>query len=161
MSLIGRLLPPLSSTSKPSLTIQISLCPQIPETISQKPNLKPKFLSKLLSLALAASLISPSHSFAVPSLNSQSSLLPSTTPFSQSKNLQIGLENGYVLDSFFSSGFSSFLLHTRAKCVQNSLACSICRGHEMFPPCCVLHFLVIACPLQTLTKFHTRLLCVD
>ncbi|KAB1217472.1 Thylakoid lumenal 17.9 kDa protein, chloroplastic [Morella rubra] len=96
MSLIGRLLPPLSSTSKPSLTIQISLCPQIPETISQKPNLKPKFLSKLLSLALAASLISPSHSFAVPSLNSQSPLLPSTTPFSQSKNLQIGLENGKI-----------------------------------------------------------------
>lgn len=105
MSLIGHLLPPLSSTSKPSSAIKTSLCLQIPESTFQIPNPKPILLSKLLSLALAATLSSPLPSLAIPSLNSQSSLLSPTTPFSQSKNLQTGLENGYVLNSFFVNGF--------------------------------------------------------
>ncbi|KAF5460069.1 hypothetical protein F2P56_019966, partial [Juglans regia] len=96
MSLIGHLLPPLSSTSKPSSATKTSLCLQIPEATFQIPNPKPILLSKLLSLALAATLSSPLPSLAIPSLNSQSSLLSPTTPFSQSKNLQTGLENGKI-----------------------------------------------------------------
>ncbi|CAO2826972.1 unnamed protein product [Amaranthus hypochondriacus] len=51
-----------------------------------------------LSLSLTLSLSSPLSSLAIPSLNSQSqSPLPSsTTPFSQSKNLPSGLENGKI-----------------------------------------------------------------
>ncbi|OVA09557.1 hypothetical protein BVC80_9101g80 [Macleaya cordata] len=48
-------------------------------------------------LAVAVTLNSPLPSLAIPSLNSaQTPLLPPTTPFSQSKNLQIGLENGKI-----------------------------------------------------------------
>jgi hypothetical protein len=64
--------------------------------ISHKPNLNPtKFLPNVFSLAIAVTLTSPLPSHAIPSLNSQpppTSL--TTTPFSQSKNLQLGLENG-------------------------------------------------------------------
>ncbi|WJX35024.1 hypothetical protein P8452_23071 [Trifolium repens] len=70
----------------------------IPKLISHKPNLSPtKFLPNLFSLAIAVTLTSPLPSHAIPSLNSQpppTSL--TTTPFSQSKNLQLGLENGKI-----------------------------------------------------------------
>jgi len=55
-----------------------------------------RVLPNLLSLALAATLASPFPSHAIPSLSSQSPPLSLTTPFSQSKNLDLGLENGYV-----------------------------------------------------------------
>ncbi|KAK9278210.1 hypothetical protein L1049_027771 [Liquidambar formosana] len=64
---------------------------------SQNPSPKPSLLSNtLLSIALAATFASPLPSPAIPSLNSQSPLLPPTTPFSQSKNLELGLENGKI-----------------------------------------------------------------
>ncbi|KAK2445328.1 thylakoid lumenal 17.9 kDa protein, chloroplastic [Trifolium repens] len=70
----------------------------IPKLISHKPNLSPtNFLPNLFSLAIAVTLTSPLPSHAIPSLNSQpppTSL--TTTPFSQSKNLQLGLENGKI-----------------------------------------------------------------
>ncbi|GMY15133.1 thylakoid lumenal 17.9 kDa protein, chloroplastic isoform X1 [Fagus crenata] len=97
MNLIGHLLPPFPSTSKPSTTnCKTSLCLQIPETTSQNPNPKPILLSNLLSLALAVTLSSPLPSLAIPSINSKSFQLPPTTPFSQSKNLETGLENGKI-----------------------------------------------------------------
>lgn len=62
----------------------------------QKSNVKILLLSNLSSLALALTLNSPLPSLAIPSLNSQTSLPPPTTPFSQSQNLQIGLEDGKI-----------------------------------------------------------------
>ncbi|KAI3976034.1 hypothetical protein MKX01_016717 [Papaver californicum] len=57
-------------------------------------------LSNLVSIAIVVStaLNSPLPSLAIPSLNSQtnSTLVTPTTPFSQSKNLKIGLENGKI-----------------------------------------------------------------
>nr|POE92451.1 thylakoid lumenal 17.9 kda protein, chloroplastic [Quercus suber] len=98
MNLIGHLLPPLPSTSSQPSTTKTSLCLQIPVTTSLNPNPKPILLSKLLSLALAATLSSPLPSLAIPSLNSQSFQLPPspTTPFSESKTLETGLENGKI-----------------------------------------------------------------
>uniref|UniRef100_A0A7N2MM40 Thylakoid lumenal 17.9 kDa protein, chloroplastic n=1 Tax=Quercus lobata TaxID=97700 RepID=A0A7N2MM40_QUELO len=98
MNLIGHLLPPLPSTSSKPSTPKTSLCLQIPETTSLNPNPKPILLSKLLSLALAATLSSPLPSLAIPSFNSQSFQLPPspTTPFSESKTLETGLENGKI-----------------------------------------------------------------
>ncbi|KAK4569075.1 hypothetical protein RGQ29_004463 [Quercus rubra] len=100
MNLIGHLLPPLPSTSSKPSTTKTSLCLQIPETTSLNPNPNPKpiLLSKLLSLALAATLSSPLPSLAIPYLNSQSFQLPPspTTPFSESKTLETGLENGKI-----------------------------------------------------------------
>ena len=84
MSLIGHVLPPHLSTSK------------ITNFTSQNVTLKPILFTNLFSLALTVTLNSPLPSLAIPSLNSQPPLLSPTTPFSQSKNLQIGLENGYV-----------------------------------------------------------------
>jgi len=87
MSLIIRLLHPLPIASSQTHT----------NTIPKLNSDKPKFLPNLLSLAIAVTLTSPLPSHAIPSLNSQpppTSL--STTPFSQSKNLQLGLENGYA-----------------------------------------------------------------
>jgi len=55
-----------------------------------------RVLPNLLSLALAATLASPFPSHAIPSLTSQSPPSSLTTPFSQSKSLELGLENGYV-----------------------------------------------------------------
>lgn len=83
MSLILRLLHPLPQTHT--------------NTIPKLNSDKPKFLPNLFSLAIAVTLTSPLPSHAIPSLNSQpppTSL--STTPFSQSKNLQLGLENGKI-----------------------------------------------------------------
>ncbi|XXG78449.1 hypothetical protein AAC387_Pa08g2394 [Persea americana] len=69
---------------------------QIPTASSQKSHIKILLLSNLASLAFALTLNSPLPSLAIPSLNSGSSLLPPTTPFSQSQDLQIGLENGKI-----------------------------------------------------------------
>ena len=95
--------PPLStqSTSKASF--------HLTET-SQNSNTPSFLLPNLLSFALTVSLASSPLSLAIPSLNSQSSLLPPTTPFSQSKSLQVGLENGYVRTLFSFDGFAFFLL---------------------------------------------------
>lgn len=100
------LLSPFASNSTLSLT-RASLCLQNPRPKLQNsdPKVKPILLPSLLSLALSASLISfPLPSLAIPSLSSQSSLLSPTTPFSQSKNLETGLENGYGIGfAIFSS----------------------------------------------------------
>ncbi|XP_020212608.1 thylakoid lumenal 17.9 kDa protein, chloroplastic isoform X2 [Cajanus cajan] len=55
-----------------------------------------RVLPNLLSLALAVTLTTPLPSHAIPSLNSQSPPISLTTPFSQSKNLELGLENGKI-----------------------------------------------------------------
>ncbi|KAH7865344.1 hypothetical protein Vadar_005402 [Vaccinium darrowii] len=60
----------------------------------QEFNIKPSLLNNLLSLSLALALTSPLPSAAIPSLNSPPSL--PTTPFSQSKNLPTGLDNGKI-----------------------------------------------------------------
>lgn len=84
MSLILRLLHPLPQTHTNT----------IPKLNSDN---KQKFLPNLFSLAIAVTLTSPLPSHAIPSLNSQPPPTTlSTTPFSQSKNLQLGLENGYA-----------------------------------------------------------------
>ncbi|CAN4085346.1 unnamed protein product [Withania somnifera] len=54
------------------------------------------FWSKVLPLAVAVSLVAPLSSSAIPSLTSKSSPLGPMTPFSQSKNLPTGLENGKI-----------------------------------------------------------------
>ncbi|XP_057424059.1 thylakoid lumenal 17.9 kDa protein, chloroplastic [Lotus japonicus] len=82
MSLIGPL-PPLASNTIPKL-----------KTIN--PSIGTKFLPNLLSLALAVTLTSPLPSSAIPSLNSQPPSTSLTTPFSQAKNLKVGLENGKI-----------------------------------------------------------------
>ncbi|KAJ6374521.1 hypothetical protein OIU78_030100 [Salix suchowensis] len=84
MSLIGHVLPPHLSTSK--------ITNFTPQNVTPKPIL----FTNLISLALTVTLNSPLPSLAIPSLNSQPPLLSPTTPFSQSKNLQIGLENGKI-----------------------------------------------------------------
>ncbi|AES73052.1 hypothetical protein MtrunA17_Chr3g0132151 [Medicago truncatula] len=84
MSLILRLLHPLPQTHTNT----------IPKLNSDN---KQKFLPNLFSLAIAVTLTSPLPSHAIPSLNSQPPPTTlSTTPFSQSKNLQLGLENGKI-----------------------------------------------------------------
>lgn len=87
MNLIGHLLPPPPHPSpcKPSTT-----------TASHLP-LQPILFSNLLSVALTIALNSPLPSLAIPPLSSQSPPLPPTTPFAQSKFLQLGLEDGSVL----------------------------------------------------------------
>ena len=95
ITLIGQLLPPLPSLSKQTTFSQL----QIPKN----PNPKPILLSNLLSLALTLTLNSPLPSLAIPPFNSQSSpQLPLTTPFTESKFLQLGLEDGSVLKPFLS-----------------------------------------------------------
>ncbi|KAL2347050.1 hypothetical protein Fmac_001050 [Flemingia macrophylla] len=87
MSLMS-LLPPLSASytnTVPKLKIHI---PHL--VVGQR------VLPNLLSLALAATLTTPLPSHAIPSLNSQSPPISLTTPFSQSKNLELGLENGKI-----------------------------------------------------------------
>jgi hypothetical protein len=84
------ILPLASSSSSSSSQTHTKL-------ISHKQNLSPtptKFLPNLFSLAIAVTLTSPLPSHAIPSLNSQPPPTSLTTPFSQSKNLQLGLENG-------------------------------------------------------------------
>lgn len=88
MSLMS-LLPPLAAASYTNT---------VPKLKTHSPNLVlgQRVLPNLLSLALAVTLASPLPSYAIPSLNSQSPPISFTTPFSQSKNLELGLENGYV-----------------------------------------------------------------
>ncbi|KAA8542107.1 hypothetical protein F0562_023259 [Nyssa sinensis] len=95
MSLSARFLPPFPPSSKHSITT-ISHHPLILTASLQNPSTKPFLLPNLLSLAVAVTLTSPFPCLAIPSLNSQSSLLSPTTPFSQSKNLPTGLENGKI-----------------------------------------------------------------
>ncbi|KAI4331894.1 hypothetical protein L6164_016844 [Bauhinia variegata] len=92
MNLIG-ILPPLS------------LACSYPNTIPQLPSLKLKprnhntghiVLHNLLPLALAITLSSPLPCTAIPFLSSQSPAVSLATPFSQSKNLEVGLEDGKI-----------------------------------------------------------------
>ncbi|PIA51097.1 hypothetical protein AQUCO_01100134v1 [Aquilegia coerulea] len=89
-------LPPFSKTCKHSNT---SIC-NIPTPKSQNPNnSRNVLLSNIVSIAVAVTLNLniPLSSLAIPSLNSPGVPLPSpTTPFSQSKNLEVGLENGKI-----------------------------------------------------------------
>ncbi|EOY22496.1 Thylakoid lumenal 17.9 kDa protein [Theobroma cacao] len=93
ITLIRQLLPLLSSPSKqptPSATFS-----QL--QISKNPSPKPILFSNLLSLALTLTLNSPLPSLAFPSVNSLSSpKLPPTTPFTEAKFLQLGLEDGKI-----------------------------------------------------------------
>ncbi|XVF49599.1 hypothetical protein PTKIN_Ptkin04bG0026200 [Pterospermum kingtungense] len=90
ITLIGQLHPPLPSPSKQTTFSQLRQTPN-------NPNPKPFLFSNLLSLALTLTLNSPLPSLAFPSLSSQSSpQLPLTTPFTQSKFLQLGLEDGKI-----------------------------------------------------------------
>ncbi|MED6172689.1 hypothetical protein PIB30_052319 [Stylosanthes scabra] len=99
--MIASFLPPLtSSSSTNNNNLKKTHHHHNPKLVGQKSN---KVLPNLLSLAIAASTLLaspfPHYSHAIPSLNSLSSSPPSispTTPFSQSKNLQLGLENGKI-----------------------------------------------------------------
>ncbi|MFS7911045.1 putative thylakoid lumenal 17.9kDa protein [Helianthus anomalus] len=83
---------PLKNTTTNQFPLQSST---FSASISQTPNPKP-FSNHLLSLAIAfVTLTSPPSSLAIPSL-SPPNLPPSTTPFSQSKNLITGLDNGKI-----------------------------------------------------------------
>ncbi|KAL6996936.1 hypothetical protein U1Q18_007060 [Sarracenia purpurea var. burkii] len=94
MSLSAHLLSPFPQLSKHCSTITNSHHLLTLSTNHQEFITKPSLLNNLLSISLALTLTSPLPSVAVPSLNSQPSL-PST-PFSQSKNLPTGLENGKI-----------------------------------------------------------------
>ncbi|OIW17117.1 hypothetical protein TanjilG_00195 [Lupinus angustifolius] len=94
MSLIG-FLPPLSCSYTNNNTIH-KLVPT-PKLNTENPNLGQRVLPNLLSLALALTFTTtPLSSYAIPSLNSQPPSTSLTTPFSQSKNLELGLENGKI-----------------------------------------------------------------
>ncbi|EHA8592020.1 putative thylakoid lumenal 17.9 kDa protein, chloroplastic [Cocos nucifera] len=69
---------------------------QTPTATSQNSTIKRLLLSSLAPLTLAMTLSSPIASVAIPSPSSQSSPFPSSTPYSQSQNLQLGLENGKI-----------------------------------------------------------------
>ncbi|XP_073099972.1 thylakoid lumenal 17.9 kDa protein, chloroplastic isoform X4 [Elaeis guineensis] len=88
MSITRILCSPFSSNSVPQH--------QTPTATSQNSTIKRLLLSSLAPLTLAITLSSPIASVAIPSTSSQSSLFPSTTPYSQSQNLQLGLENGKI-----------------------------------------------------------------
>ncbi|GAB4860426.1 hypothetical protein Ancab_035585 [Ancistrocladus abbreviatus] len=94
MSLVASLPSPFISIWKPQGTPDPQL--PIPTATFQNSIAKQSLLTKLLSLSLAISLNSPLPSLAIPSLNLQSPSLSPTTPFSQSKKLQVGLENGKI-----------------------------------------------------------------
>ncbi|CAL5440722.1 unnamed protein product [Camellia sinensis] len=103
MSLSAHLLspfPPFFKHSPTTRTPLLLLHPSIPSSCNpQQYNTKKahSLLKNLLlsfSVALTLSSPPPQPSIATPSLNSQPSLL--TTPFSQSKNLATGLENGKI-----------------------------------------------------------------
>ncbi|XVE56568.1 hypothetical protein DITRI_Ditri04bG0021800 [Diplodiscus trichospermus] len=92
---VGQLFPSLPSPFKQTTTSSTFSQLKIPENL---PNPKPILFSNLLSLALTLTLNSPLPVLAIPSLNSLSSSpqLPPTTPFTQSKFLQLGLEDGKI-----------------------------------------------------------------
>ncbi|KAF2311511.1 hypothetical protein GH714_024467 [Hevea brasiliensis] len=94
MSLIGHVLPSLPSRN-PTQKISPHHFNFAKSNI-QNPTPKPILFTNLLSLALTFTLNSPLPSLAIPSPNSLSPLLPPTTPFSESKNLPIGLEDGKI-----------------------------------------------------------------
>ncbi|KAJ4839065.1 hypothetical protein Tsubulata_040994 [Turnera subulata] len=100
MSVIGSLLlPPHSSSTATTKYPGLNPTPplQIVALGLQKLNPKPILLTNILSLALTVTMSSPLPSLAIPSPSSLSPPLPSpTTPFSQSKNLQTGLEYGKI-----------------------------------------------------------------
>ncbi|CAJ1975066.1 unnamed protein product [Sphenostylis stenocarpa] len=79
-------------------SLAVSHTNTLPKLKTQTSNLVlgQRVLPNLLSLALAATLASPFPSHAIPSFNSQSPPISLTTPFSQSKNLELGLENGKI-----------------------------------------------------------------
>ncbi|CAN0908440.1 Thylakoid lumenal 17.9 kDa protein, chloroplastic [Linum grandiflorum] len=81
---------PCSSSTKPPLQTSISSLRR-----NWAPNNHTPFSNHLISFAIALTLNSPSPSYAIPYPNSPPPPSP-TTPFSQSKNLQIGLENGRI-----------------------------------------------------------------
>ncbi|KAI3512805.1 hypothetical protein L1887_20124 [Cichorium endivia] len=103
-SLTTHLLPPFPLKNTTTTTIKLS--PTQSSTLSasflQIPNTKkPSLLSNhLLSVAIAlVTLTSPPPSIAIPSLNNAlppPNLPSATTPFSQSKNLITGLDNGKI-----------------------------------------------------------------
>lgn len=96
--------PPLVSPWKKKKKNQYHSPASLPSMAAlQNSNHKPIVLSHLLSFALSITLSSPFPSLAIPSLNSLSSPLSPTTPFSQSKNLPTGLENGYALNLVIST----------------------------------------------------------
>ncbi|KAF5182049.1 thylakoid lumenal 17.9 kDa protein [Thalictrum thalictroides] len=95
------LLPPFSKTltfkhSKPSIFCSIS---QIPTSKSQNLNhSRNALLSNIVSIAVAVTLNlnTPLSSLAIPSFGVPPPPRSPTTPFSQSKNLEVGLENGKI-----------------------------------------------------------------
>ncbi|XP_062115931.1 thylakoid lumenal 17.9 kDa protein, chloroplastic [Humulus lupulus] len=95
MDFMGHL---LLQTPKPSVSTHSVPVPNVfrPRALLQSgPDSKPILLPSLLSLALTVTLSSPLSSLAIPSLNSPSFPSP-TTPFSQSKTLKVGIENGKI-----------------------------------------------------------------
>eukprot|EP00262_Sarcandra_glabra_P006521 TRINITY_DN18856_c0_g1_i1.p1 TRINITY_DN18856_c0_g1~~TRINITY_DN18856_c0_g1_i1.p1 ORF type:complete len:229 (-),score=33.55 TRINITY_DN18856_c0_g1_i1:437-1123(-) len=96
MTLKILLLPSFSSISSKHSDPPLSPASQFTTASFQNSNIKNVLLSNLASLAIALTFNSPLPSLSIPSLNSQSSLPSPTTPFSQSQNLQIGLENGKI-----------------------------------------------------------------
>lgn len=97
MSLIPHLHPPPNPIPKTQMTTPLPSL--IPTVNFRNPNAKHSILTNLISLSLSIALSSPWPSSALPSLNSLPSQAPPlapTTPFSQSKNLPIGLENGKI-----------------------------------------------------------------
>ncbi|WCJ36272.1 thylakoid lumenal 17.9 kDa protein chloroplast [Euphorbia peplus] len=102
MSLNGHLLLPLqSSTSTTSQNSNQKISSSFKLTKHTLQNLKPKpiLFTNLISIALTVTLNSPLQSLAIPSPNSLSPIPPPpsiSTPFTQSKNLPFGLENGKI-----------------------------------------------------------------
>ncbi|XP_052180948.1 thylakoid lumenal 17.9 kDa protein, chloroplastic [Diospyros lotus] len=95
MSLSAHLLSPFFKPhSSPSIISPPRPPPFNPQHLSTRPSLLNDILS--LSLAFALSLSLPLPSVAIPSLTSQPQPSLPTTPFSQSKNLPTGLENGKI-----------------------------------------------------------------
>ncbi|KAM7254302.1 hypothetical protein ACFE04_028582 [Oxalis oulophora] len=85
--------PPLPLLNSPTIN-KYSFFPKYPSHYPNN-NTKPLLLTNLLSLALTISLASPLPSLAIPFPNSQS--LSPTTPFSESKFMQLGLDdNGKI-----------------------------------------------------------------
>lgn len=88
----------ISATLLPQFTVkqQNSPCYSTPNFAAEQQQCVPSIWSKVLPLAVAVSLVAPLSSSAIPSLNSKSTPVAPMTPFSQSKNLPTGLENGKI-----------------------------------------------------------------
>ncbi|GAB2249178.1 hypothetical protein Droror1_Dr00012537 [Drosera rotundifolia] len=82
--------------TKPQTTTISSPHLPLPNQSSHVACINHSLLTNLLSISIALTLNSPLPSFSIPSLNPQPPLLSPITPFSQSKNLQLGLENGKI-----------------------------------------------------------------